>query len=58
LASSTLSLPALLEARSAAPADVSPDGRMVLVLSNLGGTMQVYRLPSTVSRLRAAISSS
>jgi dipeptidyl aminopeptidase/acylaminoacyl peptidase len=43
----TLSLPALLEARSAAPADVSPDGRMVLVLSNLSGTMQVYRLPAT-----------
>ncbi len=46
-ATSTLSLPALLEARSAAPADVSPDGRTVLVLSNLSGTMQAYRLPAT-----------
>ncbi|HWL32397.1 MAG TPA: hypothetical protein VNP89_02230, partial [Gaiellaceae bacterium] len=45
-AATTLSLPALLEARSAAPADVSRDGRMVLVLSNLSGTMQVYRLPA------------
>jgi dipeptidyl aminopeptidase/acylaminoacyl peptidase len=42
-----LSLPALLEARSAAPADVSPDGQTVLVLSNLSGTMQAYRLPAT-----------
>ncbi len=46
-ATSTLSLPALLEARSAAPADVSPDGETVLVLSNLSGTMQAYRLPAT-----------
>ena len=46
-ATSALSLPALLEARSAAPADVSPDGRTVLVLSNLSGTMQAYRLPAT-----------
>ena len=37
----------LLEARSAAPADVSPDGHTVLVLSNLSGTMQAYRLPAT-----------
>ena len=46
-ATSALSLPALLEARSAAPADVSPDGQTVLVLSNLSGTMQAYRLPAT-----------
>jgi Tol biopolymer transport system component len=46
-ATSTLSLPALLEARSAAPADVSPDGQTVLALSNLSGTMQAYRLPAT-----------
>jgi dipeptidyl aminopeptidase/acylaminoacyl peptidase len=44
---SALSLPGLLEARSAAPADVSPDGHTVLVLSNLSGTMQAYRLPAT-----------
>jgi dipeptidyl aminopeptidase/acylaminoacyl peptidase len=47
----TLSLPALLEARSAAPADVSPDGQTVLVLSNLSGTMQAYRLPATGGEL-------
>jgi dipeptidyl aminopeptidase/acylaminoacyl peptidase len=46
-AATTLSLPALLEARSAAPADVSRDGRAALVFSNLSGTMQVYRLPTT-----------
>jgi dipeptidyl aminopeptidase/acylaminoacyl peptidase len=43
---STLSLRALLEARSAAPVDISPDGHTVLVLSNLSGTMQTYRLPA------------
>jgi dipeptidyl aminopeptidase/acylaminoacyl peptidase len=46
-ATSTPSLPQLLEARSAAPADVSPDGHTVLVLSNLSGTMQAYRVPAT-----------
>jgi dipeptidyl aminopeptidase/acylaminoacyl peptidase len=44
-ATTTLSLQALLEARSAAPADISPDGTTVLVLSNVSGTMQAYRLP-------------
>jgi dipeptidyl aminopeptidase/acylaminoacyl peptidase len=44
-AAATLSLQALLEARSAAPADISPDGKTVLVLSNVSGTMQAYRLP-------------
>jgi dipeptidyl aminopeptidase/acylaminoacyl peptidase len=46
-APATVSLPALLEARSAAPADISPDGQTVLVLSNLSGTMQAYRVPAT-----------
>jgi dipeptidyl aminopeptidase/acylaminoacyl peptidase len=45
-AATTLSLQALLEARSSAPADVSPDGEAVLVLSNASGTMQAYRLPA------------
>jgi dipeptidyl aminopeptidase/acylaminoacyl peptidase len=45
-ATGTLSLQALLEARSAAPADVSPGGETVLVLSNLSGTMQAYRVPA------------
>jgi Tol biopolymer transport system component len=46
-ATTTLSLPALLKARSAAPADVSPNGQTVLVLSNLSGTMQACRVPAT-----------
>jgi dipeptidyl aminopeptidase/acylaminoacyl peptidase len=45
-AKGALSLPDLLEARSAAPADVSPDANTVLVLSNLSGTTQAYRLPA------------
>jgi dipeptidyl aminopeptidase/acylaminoacyl peptidase len=40
------SLEALLEAPSAAPADVSRDGQTVLVLSNLTGTIQAYRVPA------------
>ena len=50
-ATGTPLLSALLEARSAAPADVSPDGRAVLVLSNLSGTMQAYRLPAAGGEL-------
>jgi dipeptidyl aminopeptidase/acylaminoacyl peptidase len=37
-----LSLRELLEARSAVPVDISPDGASVLVLSNLTGTMQLH----------------
>jgi dipeptidyl aminopeptidase/acylaminoacyl peptidase len=38
------SLRDLLELRVAAPADLSEDGETVLVLSNITGTMQLYRM--------------
>lgn len=34
-----------LEMRVAAPANFSPDGSRLLVMSNLSGTMQLYRVP-------------
>ncbi len=42
-----LALGDLLEARIALPADLSADGGTVLVSSNLSGTMQLYRMPSS-----------
>jgi dipeptidyl aminopeptidase/acylaminoacyl peptidase len=42
-----LSLRALLEARQALPADFAPDAGSILVLSNLTGTMQLYRVPGS-----------
>ena len=42
-----LELADLLEARVAVPADLSADGGTVLVSSNLSGTMQLYRMPSS-----------
>ncbi|MBA2475021.1 MAG: S9 family peptidase [Actinobacteria bacterium] len=36
-----------LEVRTATPANFSPDGASVLVHSDLGGTVQLYRVPAT-----------
>ncbi|MCA1670730.1 MAG: S9 family peptidase, partial [Actinobacteria bacterium] len=41
-----------LEIRSAAPVNFSPDGSKLLVRSNLSGTVQLYRVPSTGGELR------
>jgi Tol biopolymer transport system component len=39
------SLRDFLEIKVAMPANLSPDGEHVLVLANLSGTMQLYRVP-------------